>query len=373
VNDRETILIIDDEAVIRQSFTYYLEDQDYKIITAENGRAGMEIIDQEVPHLVLTDLRMPEADGLEVLHHVNKNWPDIPVIVISGANKLDDAVQALRLGAWDYLIKPVHDLNLVGYTVRKALEKSALIKENRAYREHLEALVAQRTLELEKRNRQLEISRRQVIGILSQAAEYRDFETGNHFLRVSEFTGCIARGMGWDEERVQRIQLASPVHDIGKVGIPDNVLLKPGKLTPEEWEIMKEHCLYGSQILTTNKFIEIFCKIDNLSLNPVPAEEGFAIIETAAEIALYHHEYWNGQGYPTGRRGEDIPFEARITAVADVYDALSSQRPYKDPWPEEKCLSLIREKTGEQFDPQVVEVFLKNFDTIRLIQNTYHE
>ena len=373
MSERETILIIDDEAVIRQSFTYYLEDQDYDIITAENGKLGMELVDREGPNLVLTDLRMPEADGLEVLHYVNKNWPDIPVIVISGANKLDDAVQALRLGAWDYLIKPVHDLNLVGYTVRKALEKSALIKENRAYREHLEALVAQRTLELEKRNRQLEISRRQIIGILSQAAEYRDFETGNHFLRVSEYTGCLARAMGWSEERVQRIQLASPVHDIGKIGIPDNILLKPGKLTPEEWEVMKMHCLYGSQILTTNKFIEVFCKIDNLSFPSLQSEEGGAIIENAAKIALHHHEHWNGKGYPSGLKGEDIPIEARITAVADVYDALISQRPYKEPWPEDKCLALIKEESGEHFDPQVVKVFLENLDTIRVIQNAYHE
>ena len=170
---------------------------------------------------------------------------EIPIVVISGANSLNDAVQALRLGAWNYLIKPVQDLNLLGYTVSECLEKARLIKENRAYREKLEELVEARTRQLERRNRQLDLSRRQIIGILSQAAEYKDFETGNHFQRVSEMAAVMAKGLGWDEERVLNLQLASPVHDIGKIGIPDSILLKPGRLNDDEWHIMKEHCLFG--------------------------------------------------------------------------------------------------------------------------------
>jgi len=372
LNSDDKILIIDDEAVIRQSFTYYLEDQDYQIITAENGRIGIEMIDSEKPNLVITDLRMPEADGLEVLKHVKQTIPDTPVIVISGANRLDDAVQALRLGAWDYLIKPVQDLSLVGYTVQKALDKSHLIEENKAYREHLETLVAERTAQLEERNKQLEISRRQIIGILSQAAEYRDFETGNHFLRVSEITGCIAEGMNWEDHDIHRIQLASPVHDIGKIGIPDDILLKNDKLTDVEWNEMKRHCEYGEEILTSDKFVESFSKKDGISNTELDKDES-AIIETAAKIALYHHEYWNGKGYPNGIKGEEIPIEARITAVADVFDALRSERPYKKAWSEEDSLKLIQDNAGKQFDPKVVEVFMERLDKIRSIRETFKE
>ena len=210
-NEETKILVIDDESIIRQSFTYYLEDHGFLVIDAENGQIGIEKIGEENPDLILTDLRMPEKDGLDVLKYTRENFPETPVIIISGVNRIEDAVQALRLGAWDYLIKPVQDLTLLGYTVQKSLEKANLMRENRNYREHLETLVSERTAELEKKTRELEVSRRQIIGILSQAAEYKDFETGTHFLRVSEITGRIAIGLGWDPEAVNNIKLASPV------------------------------------------------------------------------------------------------------------------------------------------------------------------
>ena len=306
-NDRDiTVLVIDDESIIRQVFTYYLEDREYIVLSACNGKEGMEIFDRENPDIVLTDLMMPEANGLEVLDHVSKKNPETPVVIISGANSLDDAVQALRLGAWNYLIKPVQDLNLLGYTVEECLNKAKLIRENRRYKEHLEELVRERTSQLEKRNHQLDLSRRQIIGILSQAAEYKDFETGNHFLRVSETAACIARKMGWEEEKVINLQLAAPVHDIGKIGIPDNILLKPGKLDEDEWIIMKEHCLFGKNILGSEQFIRDLSEDSSLDI----AEASFLLMETAANIALSHHEYWNGKGYPMGLKGKDIPIEA---------------------------------------------------------------
>lgn len=371
---QKKVLIIDDEPLIRQVFSFFLEDQGFEIFTADNGLTGIEICRKELPQIVLTDLRMPEADGLDVLKAVKELDPEIPVVVISGVNSLDDAINALRLGAWDYLIKPVRDLSILSYTIEKSLEKSALLKENRQYREHLEELVEVRTNQLQFRNEQLDLSRRQIIGILSQAAEYRDFETGDHFLRVSEFSACIARGMGWDKQEVNMIQLASPVHDIGKIGIPDHILLKKGRLTPEEWSIMKQHCRYGERILTSNRFVNFFTHTDEeLEPDHVQKETGQKLIETAANIALYHHEHWNGAGYPSGLKGEEIPVEARITAVADVYDALRSYRPYKEPWPEEKCLDLIREESGKQFDPEVVKIFLNNLDKIREIQRELAE
>lgn len=360
------ILVIDDEPVIRQVFQFYLEDSDFDVITAEDGEKGLEMFHEHLPQIVLTDLRMPKTDGLEVLKQIREFDVDLPVIVISGANRLDDAVQALRLGAWDYLIKPVQDLSILQHTIARSLEKASLIRENRQYREHLEELVRSRTDELEKRNRELDISRRQIIGILSQAAEYKDFETGNHFLRVAEYAACIARGLGLSREDVELIKLAAPVHDIGKIGIPDSVLLKKGKLDPEEWAKMQEHCRYGHRILTENKFIEAFINEENrISFN---YELHTNIIAKAANIALNHHEHWNGKGYPLGIEGEDIPLEARITAVADVFDALSSSRPYKEAWPVENCINYIKDGKGKQFDPDVVDVFLANIELIRAIR-----
>ncbi len=362
------ILVIDDEPVIRQVFQYYLEDNDFEVVTAEDGEKGLEQFHKHHPQIVLTDLRMPRTDGLEVLGQIREYNVDLPVIVISGANRLDDAVQALRLGAWDYLIKPVQDLSILQHTIERALEKAALIRENKQYREHLEDLVRNRTEELEKRNRELDISRRQIIGILSQAAEYKDFETGNHFLRVAEYAGCLARGLGLNRDEVEIIKLAAPVHDIGKIGIPDNVLLKKGKLDPEEWAKMQEHCRYGHKILTENKFIEAF--INEEKRDSLTKELHTNIIAKAANIALNHHEHWDGGGYPLGIKGEAIPLEARITAVADVFDALSSERPYKKAWPLENCIDYISSEREKHFDPEVVDVFLENIELIRSIRES---
>jgi putative two-component system response regulator len=364
------ILVIDDESIIRQVFSFYLKDRGYKVFTASDGKKGIELFSKIKPDLVMTDLRMPEADGLQVLARIRETSAETPVVIISGANSVDDAVQALRLGAWDYLMKPVQDLNLIGYTVTKCLEKARLIKENRHYKEHLEDLVKERTVELEMRNHQLDLSRRQIIGILSQAAEYRDFETGNHFMRVSEMSACLASGLGWPEEKVLNLQLASPVHDIGKIGIPDNILLKPGKLNDKEWDTMKNHCLFGKNILKSSQFIGFYDN-SNETLN-INSASSF-LMETAANIALSHHENWDGSGYPLGIKGENIPIEARITAVSDVYDALRSKRPYKEPWSEEETLQYIRERAGYQFDPEIVRVFFDRIDQIRLIQDRYKE
>ncbi len=366
----EKILIIDDEPMIRELFSIYLEEKGYNVVSADNGRTGLEMIESENPALVLTDLNMPHTDGYDVMKQAHEKDEDLPIVVISGAGTLDAAVKALRQGAWDYLIKPLQDMSILQHTIEKSLEKSRLLKENRRYRVHLEELVQERTQQLELRNKQLDISRRQIIGILSQAAEYKDFETGDHFLRVSEYCACIAEGMGWTEEMINHIKLASPVHDIGKIGIPDHILLKEGKLTPEEWEVMKNHTQYGNNILKSDKFVSFYIK--NQSENGESLEEfGHQLIETAANIALNHHERWDGSGYPLGLKGEEIPIEARITAVADVYDALRSHRPYKEPWPHEKCLNYIESEADKHFDPQVVRVFLENIETIQEIRNTY--
>lgn len=364
------ILVIDDEDVIRESFKNYLEDYGYRVFTAENGAVGLEILELESPDVIMTDLRMPEVDGLEVLRKTADLAPDMPVIVVSGTGRIQDVVEALHAGAWDYLLKPIEDMGVLKHIVQKATDKVEGIRAGKRYKEHLEEEVLRRTRELEKTNHELELSRRQVIRILSQAAEYRDFETGNHFLRVGGFCACLARGLGWTESEIACIELASPVHDIGKIGIPDNILLKSGPLDPLEWKEMQRHCEYGNAILLGKNLPDFFffdskCLADGLAR--------CEMLEHAANIALYHHEKWDGTGYPSGVAGADIPIQARITAVADVYDAISSKRPYKEPWPEESCLAYLREQSGIQFDPAVIEVFFKNVETIHTIKEHYRD
>jgi len=362
------ILVIDDEAVLRQSLCYFLEDREYLALAAEDGQAGLDLLEKEAPDLVITDLRMPRVDGMEILEYMKNHLPETPVIVISGANRMDDAIQALRRGAWDFMTKPIHDLTILEYTVKSVIEKSDLIKENKMYHHRLEELVKDRTTELEAVNRQLELSRRQIIGILSQAAEYRDFACTNHFTRVSKITVCIARGLGLTEEEVQRISLAAPIHDLGKIGIPDEILLKKGKLNETEWEVMKKHCRYGDEILRSNDFVDTFCNLDHLKISPGPPVITQVFIDTAATIALNHHEHWDGTGYPIGLQGEEIPLEARITAVADVFDTLCSDRPYKKAWPVKNCIDYLTEQRGKQFDPRVIDVFLEKLPDISRIE-----
>ncbi|MDX9897496.1 MAG: response regulator [Spirochaetia bacterium] len=369
-NDPYTILVIDDEAVIRESFRDYLEDYGFRILTAENGAQGLGILEKELPDIVMTDLRMPVVDGLEVLRRCEILNPDLPVIVVSGTGRIQDVVEALHLNAWDYLLKPIVDMSVLLHTVKKAVSRVKILRENRLYKEHLEAEVVRRTSELEVSNKELLTSRRQIIRILSQAAEYRDFETGNHFLRVGGICACIARGLNWEEKEISCIELASPVHDIGKIGIPDTILLKSSALEASEWNEMQRHCEYGHAILTGKKLPDYFLTEAFLSGDD---DEGCSMLEHAANIALYHHEKWDGTGYPAGLKGEDIPIQARITAVADVYDAISSKRPYKDPWSEEKSLAYLRSQSSVQFDPQIIDVFFNNLHTISSIRKHYSD
>ena len=364
------ILVIDDERVLRSCLRYYLEDFGYDIIEAENGREGLEKIEAEKPDVVLTDLRMPEVDGLDVLKKSKELYPDLPVIVVSGTGRIHDVVDALHFGAWDYLVKPVEDMSIVEHLVRNAVEQANLIKKNNEYKMHLEELVEERTKRYEQANYQLEYSRMQIIAILSQAAEYKDFETGNHFMRVANMCGIIAKGLDWSESDVQCIKLASPVHDIGKIGIRDDILLKPGPLEKAEWEEMKQHCNYGKSILT-GKFLSDFSYMTGFNKNENICK--CSMLNNAAFIAMCHHEHWDGSGYPEGISGETIPFEARVTAVADVYDAIRSKRPYKKPWSEEKSLEYMNDNSGKKFDPEVIEVFCRNIDEIRKISSKYQD
>ena len=360
------ILVIDDEEGLRRSLCAFLEDLGYDALDAGNGLEGLKVMRAHMPDLaaVIVDLNMPVLDGYGFLRQARGEAPELPIVVLSGVGVVDDALQAVRLGAWDFLTKPLHNFSILEHTLNKAKEKARLIRENREYQTNLEELVRQRTAELER-------TRRQIMHRLSRAAEYKDNETGHHVIRVGEIAAVLAEALGLDAESCDNLRDCAPLHDIGKIGVPDEVLLKPGKLDPEEWKIMQRHCIFGCEILgpLTSKE-EAHASCENWAAK---GPEGNELLDLARMLALLHHERWDGTGYPFGLSGEAIPLEARIVAVVDTYDALASERPYKKAFPEEKCLEIIRESSGSHFDPQVVEAFFRNTERIRSIRSKWND
>ncbi|HCF05313.1 MAG: cyclic di-GMP phosphodiesterase [Desulfomicrobiaceae bacterium] len=358
------VLVVDDEPALRRSVRAYLEDLDHQVLEAENGQLALEILAATPVDVALVDLNMPMVDGYAVIEAARQNHPEMPTVVISGVGVVEDALRAVRLGAWDYITKPIRNFDLLLYTLDKVMERAALLRENRRHQEHLEELVAQRTHELER-------TRRQIMQRLSRAAEYKDNETGNHVMRVGEISAVLGRAMGLTEERCQMLRDCAPLHDIGKIGIPDAVLLKPGKLDPEEWAIMQRHCIYGCEILSSLKSRDEARK-HCLHFDETDPDDN-ELLHLARILALLHHERWDGSGYPLGLKGEHIPIEARIVALVDVYDALSSERPYKPAFPEDRCLAIIAEGRGTHFDPQVVDAFFNHLEEIRAIRARWQD
>ncbi|WP_449242590.1 HD-GYP domain-containing protein [Desulfovibrio sp.] len=361
------ILIIDDEAGLRRSLAAHLEDLDHEILEAENGQAGLETLQANLSTVeaMVVDLNMPVMDGYSFISHAVQLAPEIPIVVLSGVGVVEDALRAMRQGAWDFITKPLHNLSILDYTLDKVFERARLIRENREYQENLEYLVRERT-------RELESARRQVMQRLSRAAEYKDNETGHHVIRVGEISALLARAMGLSKSECEMLRECAPLHDVGKIGIPDGILLKQGKLDEAEWEVMRRHCTYGCEILgplTSKDEARKACA----GLEFVLESGGNELLRTARMLALCHHERWDGRGYPFGLRGEDIPLMARIVAVVDVYDALGSNRPYKEAFPEEKCREIIRSGSGSQFDPAVVDAFFANVQEISAIRERWKD
>jgi putative two-component system response regulator len=360
------ILVIDDEEGLRRSLCAYLEDLGYDALDAGNGLEGIDVMRANMGELaaVIVDLNMPVLDGYGFLRQAKEEAPELPIIVLSGVGVVDDALQAVRLGAWDFLTKPLHNFSILEHTLGKVMEKARLIRENREYQTNLEDLVRQRTAELER-------TRRQIMHRLSRAAEYKDNETGHHVIRVGEIAAVLAGALGVDEDSCANLRECAPLHDIGKIGVPDEILLKPGKLDPAEWKIMQQHCMFGCEILgpLTSKE-EAHSSCEDWARK---SEDDNELLDLARMLALLHHERWDGSGYPFGLAGEDIPLEARIVAVVDTYDALASERPYKKAFPEEKCLEIIGESAGSHFDPRVVEAFFQNIENIRTIRRKWRD
>jgi len=300
------VLVVDDEEMIRESIAAYLEDSGFSMLQARNGREGLDVFRRVRPDIVLVDLRMPEVDGLEVLSAVGRESPGTPIIVVSGTGVLQDAVEALRRGAWDFVTKPIADMAVLEHAVTKALERAGLLREKAAYQSDLETRIRERTLDLEQVNAQLRATLTATVNSIAAMAEMRDPYTAGHQKKVSLLAEALARELGLDQDRVECVRITGMLHDIGKVCVPLELLAKPSRLDVPEMEYIKMHSVWGHEIL---KDIPL----------PWPV----------AEIVLQHHERLDGSGYPRGLTEKDLLPEARIIAVADVVEAMSSHRPYR--------------------------------------------
>ncbi len=326
------ILIIDDEATNLKLLDKMLRSQGYaNLVLLSDPREVLYEYQSTRPDLILLDINMPHLDGFQVMEQLSTLGDPLlpPIIILTAQHGKDFMLRALANGARDFITKPF-DRNELLMRVRNLLDAQLahhLLFDQNAV---LEKMVQERTHELHH-------TRLQVVRRLGMAAECRDEITGNHILRMSHFSAILAKAIGWNEADCDLILNASPMHDIGKIGIPDAILRKPGKLDPEEYEIMKTHASLGGKLLEG---------------------DDSKLMRMAHDIAITHHEKWNGSGYPKGLAGENIPMCGRITALTDVFDALTSSRSYKKAWTVEAALAMIRENSGKHFDPAVVDVFL---------------
>jgi putative nucleotidyltransferase with HDIG domain len=336
----ERILVVDSDESLCQIVSAILENAGYQCQVVHSGAEALAALQSPEPfHLVLTELMVPGImvpgiDGIELMQHVQRDHPDLPFVFVTAVHDISVALAAIRNGAYDYLLKPFEREQLLAI-VRRALENRRLKLETRAYQTNLESLVGARTEELRQAMSDLERSDDIVLEFAGDALDLNDAETEGHSKRVTAFTIAIARAIGLQQDAIRVIARGAFLHDIGKMAIPDAILRKRGALTPEETEIMKEHCYKGYQMLRR-----------------VPS------LQKAAEIVHSHHERWDGTGYPRGLKGEQIPLGARIVAVAETLDAITLGHPYRAAQTIQAAQEEIKRWAGRQFDPKIVEVFL---------------
>jgi putative two-component system response regulator len=335
-------------------------------VTTTDARQAIDLISKESPDALLLDIMMPYVSGLDILASLraDERWLHLPIVILTAANDQAIKRRAIDLGVTDFLAKPVDATDLVP-RIRNALIVKRHFDHLQKHKEKLEVEVLRRTAELAR-------SRQEVIHCLARAGEFRDDHTGRHVLRVGKYARLIAEELGWRGEELEMLEQAAQLHDIGKIGIPDSILLKPGKLGPEEFEIMQRHSVYGTKIAQglPNNEINDLCHHTEFGSRLLETTDS-PILALAATIALSHHEKWDGSGYPLGLAGEKIPPAGRITAVADVFDALSSKRPYKPPYPLEQCFEILKEGRGRHFDPRVLDSFFRCKDEIVRVQIQY--
>jgi len=337
----ERILIVDDEPYVRTLMAAMLEKSNYATVLAANGGEAIEHVEQDPPYdLILSDIVMSGVDGIGLLERARELHPNTPIVMVTAIHDVGVAISAMRKGAYDYLLKPFEKEQLL-VTVRRALDYRRLVQQNLIYRHNLEQLVSARTEMLRQAMADLERSYDITLEALGDALDLKDAETEGHSRRVTAYTIALARHCGVDLAQSRIIARGAFLHDIGKMAIPDAILLKPGRLDPEEQAIMREHCARGYQIVRKIPFLE-----------------------EAAEIVYSHQEYYDGNGYPRGLRADEIPLGARIFAVADTLDAITSDRPYR----KARTYAVAREEIarcgGTQFDPHVVDVYLGLPDTL---------
>jgi putative two-component system response regulator len=329
------ILIVDDDPQMQRYISVVAETEGYQFRLADDGESALQLLEQESFDLVISDINMTGMTGVELLTVCQQNYPDLAVIMVTGVDDRKTAIYTLEIGAYGYITKPFQPNELI-INITNALRRRQLEIENRLHREELELRVAERTAELSR-------SREETILILSKAAEFRDNQTALHTNRMGSFCEALARLLELPDSLCNRLRAAAPLHDVGKIGISDNILLKPGRLTTEEFEIVKTHCKIGHRIL---------------------ADSTSEILQIGSIIAQTHHEKFDGSGYPRGLKGEEIPIAGRLAAVCDVFDALTSERVYKEPIPVAEALKILEENSGTHFDPAIVEIFLKHIDQI---------
>ncbi len=311
----------------------------YRVRLATSGENALKLIHKHPPDLILLDIMMPGMDGYTLceLLKADPRYAQIPVIFVTAMSETQDETHGFEVGAVDYITKPISP----AIVLARVKTHLALHNQQRA----LEQEVRVRTEELHE-------TRLQIIQRLGRAAEYKDNETGRHVIRMSHYARVMALKAGVPEDEADLIFNAMPMHDIGKIGIPDRIILKPGPLNEEEWALMRQHPQIGADII---------------------GEHNHPLMQYARTIALTHHEKWDGSGYPNGLTGEAIPFVGRLAALADVYDALTSKRPYKEAWPVEKAAAAIHEGAGKHFDPGLMDIFDASLDEFKDIQQRYQE